>query len=1044
MNTDGASRERFIALLRVDILQSGSSELDFGLYRVLNHRRAEIDRFLDHGLPTKIATELARLPGLATEDEQARIYNALYTFFARYYDEGDFMPRARRGRDGAYSVAYDGSDTFFHWATKGSHYVKSGERFASYAYTQADGARVRLAVVAADVERDNAKGAQRYYLPQRVERVGPIADVAGAPGALVEWQVGFAHRALVEEEVRRFVAAKASRRVGGEAVQLPEPEADAGDAAEGKDVQERILNAWFAGWVDASSSGRAPFSDAGLPREIEAEALKRHASRYVKGRSADFFVHPGLGEFLLGELDYFLKNEFLQLWDLPAEALGRERGKLAICRELARALIDVLHALEDLQARLFEKRKFVMQASYLVQCSRLRASGSEGEALVARACAHAPQVAQWKQWVGDASADHGSALLARYPHLPLDTAQFDAAFQWAVLACVPDLDAAIGGVLVHGDNYAALRTLEPSYRQAVKCIYIDPPYNTGGDGFLYKDDFTRHASWLAMMQGRLQSGRQWLADSGVQFTSIDEHEHRRLLALADDVFGADNFITNVIWQKNFSPKNTAQHFSEDHDYLTVHAKSAALWRPGLLERTEEQDAAYSNVDNDFRGVWTSGDLSARNFYSEGLYPITAPSGRVIPGPPPGTFWRVSADRFAEMDADNRVWWGSDGNNIPRQKRFLSDVMQGRVPQTLWTYREVGHTQDGKRALLALMSLATGDPVFNTLKPLKLVERCAQIGNAGWVLDYFAGSGTTGHAVINLNRDDGGQRRFVLVEQGEYFDTVTLPRIAKVMTAPEWKDGQPKATVQHEPAPGDDPAVHWSRRSPALVQVLRLERYEDSLDALALPRHIGGSMAGQAELAGVDVILRYLADATSTDNPVRLSTAMLARPFDYRLPTVWEGRYSERAVDLFHTALALLGLHPVRVRRVERNASEGPLPIGATAATAAMATKASVPVLLAEVRPHRPALAAGAVPLELLGLREFDIEALAPAEQLDACVAEYHWLVQAVQQHFGCDLSAYMLIRHNRDLMLLGEETGESIDTPLARAMWARDPHMARA
>ena len=164
MNTDGASRERFIALLRVDILQSGSSELDFGLYRVLNHRRAEIDRFLDHGLPTKIATELARLPGLATEDEQARIYNALYTFFARYYDEGDFMPRARRGRDGAYSVAYDGSDTFFHWATKGSHYVKSGERFASYAYTQADGARVRLAVVAADVERDNAKGAQRLKI----------------------------------------------------------------------------------------------------------------------------------------------------------------------------------------------------------------------------------------------------------------------------------------------------------------------------------------------------------------------------------------------------------------------------------------------------------------------------------------------------------------------------------------------------------------------------------------------------------------------------------------------------------------------------------------------------------------------------------------------------------------------------------------------------------------------------------------------------------------------------------------------------------------
>ena len=1009
------ARERFIALLRDDILQVGAADLDFGIYRVLNHRRAEIERFLSEGLPARIDAALAALPGAASEDEQARIYNALYTFFARYYDEGDFMPRARRGKHSAYSVAYDGSDTFFHWATKGSHYVKSGERFASYAYVQPDGSRVRLSVVGADVERDNAKGAQRWYVPAGVTPPGPAH-----PG---EWRVGFAHRPLTEDEARRHGAVKAKRGSQPKPETTADPAADTSDEPEaaGKDVQERILNAWLA---------ESP------PDWLDATLLARHVQRYVRGRSTDFFVHPQLGAFLRGELDHYLKTEFLNLWDLPAAALGRERGKLAVCRELGHALIEVLASLEDLQARLFEKRKFVMAASYLVQCSWLAAQGEAGAALVAQAAASPAQVARWRQWIGDPTAADGQALLARYPHLPLDTALFDDAFTYAVLACVPDLTAAIGGVLVHGDNYAALRTLEPLYRQAVKCIYIDPPYNTGGDGFMYKDDFSRHASWLAMMEGRMAAGRRWLSDDGVQFTSIDEHEHRRLLSLADDVFGAENFITNVIWQKNYSPKNTAQHFSEDHDYLTVHAKLAAQWRPGLLERTEEQDAAYSNPDDDPRGPWKASDLSARNYYGEGLYPLTAPSGRVVAGPPPGTYWRVSADRFAELEADRRIWWGADGNNVPALKRFLTEVMQGRVPQTLWTYREVGHTQDGKRALLSMMSLESGDAVFNTLKPLGLIQRCARIGNAGLLLDYFAGSGTTAHAVIDLNRDDGGRRRFVLVEQGEYFDTVTLPRVAKVMTAPEWKDGRPKDTVQHDAASAEKPDEHWSRRTLPIVQVLRLERYEDSLDALALPSPADAAHEGQAELAGLDTVLRYLADSTAFDNPVRLSTARLAEPFAYRLPTVWEGRATERPVDLLHTALALLGLHLVRVRRLQRTATaEVPLPCPAATCT----------VLLAEVRPHRPALPADAVPLELLLLRDYDLEGMTPAARGEAAGAEYRWLSATVPKALGRPLAGYARILHNRDLVLLGEgERGESIDTPLAQAMWVRDPAFAPA
>ena len=525
-----------------------------------------------------------------------------------------------------------------------------------------------------------------------------------------------------------------------------------------------------------------------------------------------------------------------------------------------------------------------------------------------------------------------------------------------------------------------------------------------------------------------------MAGDAVQFTSIDENEHRRLLAVADDCFGADAFIANVIWQKNFSPKNTAQHFSEDHDFLTVHARDAAIWRPVLLDRTAEQDAAYSNPDDDPRGVWTSSDMSARNFYGEGIYTVRTPAGRLIAGPPPGTYWRVSAGKLAELDSDGRIWWGSRQDGVPRLKRFLADVMQGRVPQTLWLHKDVGHTQDGKRALLAMMTFTVGEAVFNTIKPVPLIERCIAIANGTVTLDYFAGSGTTAHAVINLNRADGGQRKFILVEQGEYFDTVTLPRVAKVMASPGWKDGRPQADVQHDASAADEPEAHWSRRTLPIVQVLRLERYEDSLDALALPAQADAANPGQAELTGLDSVLRYLADSTAPDNPVRLSTARLATPFDYRLPTVWDGRAVERPVDLLHTALLLLGLHLVRLRRLQREATaDAPLPCPASTCI----------VLLAEVRPHRPGQPAASVPLELLVLRDHDTETMDVAQRGAAAQAECDWLQQTVPAVLGRTLASYARIRHNRDLALTGEgERPESIDTALAQAMWSRDPAFA--
>ncbi len=242
----------------------------------------------------------------------------------------------------------------------------------------------------------------------------------------------------------------------------------------------------------------------------------------------------------------------------------------------------------------------------------------------------------------------------------------------------------------------------------------------------------------------------------------------------------------MVWEKVFSPKNTARHFSVDHDYVLVYARDGELWRPHPLPRTEEMTARYTNPDEDSRGVWTSGDMAARNFYSEGTYPITTPSGREIPGPPPGTYWRVSQTRLKELVADNRVWWGPDGAGVPRLKRFLSEVKQGSTPRTLWRYSEVGHTQDAKKQMLRLVSFESSASVFDTPKPVQLMDRMLDLTTKptepALVLDFFAGSGAMGDAVLRKNATDGGLRRFVLVQLPEPQDDAGMPTIAALTRA----------------------------------------------------------------------------------------------------------------------------------------------------------------------------------------------------------------------------------------------------------------------
>ena len=368
-----------------------------------------------------------------------------------------------------------------------------------------------------------------------------------------------------------------------------------------------------------------------------------------------------------------------------------------------------------------------------------------------------------------------------------------------------------GNMILHGDNLEALKSLLPYYQSRVKLVFIDPPYNTGNEGWAYNDrmnapklkkwfgkvvggegeDLSRHDKWLCMMYPRLELLRDLLSESGSLWMTVDDNEAHYAKVVMDEIFGRTNFIASVIWQKVFSPKNTAMYFSDDHDYVLVYAKNADVWRPNLLPRSEAADKRYKNPDDDPRGPWTSGDLSARNYYSLGTYPVETPSGKTISGPPKGSYWRVSQEKLTELDADGRIWWGPKGEGVPRLKRFLSEVKQGVVPQTIWSYEQAGHTQDAKKELVRLMDFADTSDVFITPKPVKLLQRILHVATDqdSIVLDSFAGSGTTAHAVLKQNAEDGGERKFVLVEMEDYAASLTAERVRRVIRGSE-AGGQP--------------------------------------------------------------------------------------------------------------------------------------------------------------------------------------------------------------------------------------------------------------
>lgn len=325
-------------------------------------------------------------------------------------------------------------------------------------------------------------------------------------------------------------------------------------------------------------------------------------------------------------------------------------------------------------------------------------------------------------------------------------------------------------MIIHGDNLLALKSLESKYSGKVKCIYIDPPYNTGS-AFEHYDDNLEHSTWLSLIKPRLEILRNLLSDDGSIWISIDDDEGHYLKVLCDEIFGRNNFVNTCVWHKKHTRANDARWFSDNHDFILVYAKNKESWKPNLLPRSDESRKGYTNPDNDPRGVWASGPCHAKTPNEKDIYPITTPSGRVVM-PPAGTSWRFSEKKMSELIADNRIWFGDKGSNIPRYKRFLTDVKDGFVPTTLWFRDEVGDNQEAKKEVKQIDSVS----VFGTPKPERLIERVLTLASdkGDLVLDSFLGSGTTAAVAHKMNR------KYIGIEMGEHAYTHCKLRLDKVI------------------------------------------------------------------------------------------------------------------------------------------------------------------------------------------------------------------------------------------------------------------------
>ncbi len=926
-----------------EIFQMNQADLDFGIYRIMNTKREEILRYLDKQLQPQVKEILSSLvSGNTVEIEermkkierQARrfkadpeddpeyqdlakrkagnleidalekeIFSDLFNFFSRYYENGDFLS-LRRYKADVYAIPFEGEEVKLHWANHDQYYIKTSEYFTNYSFRLPESERrVHFRLIKAGTEQNNNKekrGKERRFMLSH------------------EKPLFFDNKDLV---------------IGIEYV------ADSERRNQGK-INQSIIETLR---TDSRLTDFDELFSIENVNDKEVMVLERHLKLYSARNTFDYFIHKDLGGFLRRELDFFLKNEVLVLDDIVDQTpknFEKRLAKLKALKEIGHKIILFLAQLENFQKKLWLKKKFVVETNWCITLDRVP------EEFYAEIAVNEDQREEWvrlfaidemKASNGDLSETSGDAagygkplsedFLKDNPYLLLDTALFDEDFKQRLIARIDNLDEQTDGLLIHSENFQALNLLQEKYREEVKCIYIDPPYNTDEDEFVYKDNY-RHSSWLTMMYDRILSTRELVVDNSSFAVSINEEELFNLKLLMNEVKGQEHYVTTItvkvrhddrilkgdkdihetteqlVVYRNSYDFNPGKRILDDtslSEYVwtievsgspfetkSMGNKQVEIYSPNQLQIVKGSSSETSLKRINIRGSLRAGNSSGR-FYVTNIEPLfNEYRGCLFKVPNMGNDIYDHRWFFIPDQNSNRVN-GDYFQGVPIDKKETKAIPYPNhwdVEINFWDYEK----EFNRAGYEGSINFRQGK------KPTAFIEKYLEVAGVkddcqSLVLDYFAGSGSTGHAVINLNREDGGRRKYILVEMGEYFDTVTKPRIQKVIYSKDWKNRKP--------------ASHGGLSH--CFKTIRLESYEDTLNNLIL----SGNKSSGNDLLEDDsyreqYLLSYMLDIESRGSLLNLD--LFDKPFGYQLLINRRNEVRKTTVDLVETFNHLIGLN----------------------------------------------------------------------------------------------------------------------------------------
>ena len=928
---------RFITLLK-SMFELDKSDLDFGIYRIINIRREQIIDFLEKKLQAQVLSVLsaaavddntvkARLAeiektcadvGVAPQDSpkfkdeyaglkaqlssgtnitelETDVYSALYNFFNRYYDEGDFISK-RRYKEGVYAIPYEGEEVKLYWANHDQYYIKSSENFKDYSFT-ADGKTVHFKLVDATTETANNKengDNKRVFM-------------------LLEQD-------FIEETENELIIKFVYDIPADKKIKYAEQNLERLNAAIISDYKD-----WAAALL------RTADQNAKKPVTI----LEKHLNAYVAKNSFDYFIHKDLQGFLSRELDFFIKSEVMHLDDIDTDNEQRVSAYLAKVKAIKRVgkiIIAFLAQIENFQKKLWLKKKFVVETNWCITLDRI------DEKFYAEIAANEAQIKEWCEMYAIDEIEGnlmspGFALplsaefLKANQNLVLDTKHFSPEFKDKLIASIDNLEEQTNGLLIHSENFQALNLLQEKYREQIDGIYIDPPYNADATRILYKNGFL-HSSWCAFLHDRINLSKAVLRNEAILCATIDDYELYNLKSILDISF-SDGYMATIVIRNNPSGRSTVSGFSVNHEYAMFYAKQIGKSAIGRLSHSDEQISRYSETDStgrrfEWENFRKSSAGSFKNDRPKQYYPIIIKRAE-LSARLPLLIWdeQIREWRFdGECAVDEEIVYPLDSNGTKRVWRYgierinsiIANVKivhkdnryelytpkylqeSGTLPRTWWDKTEYSARDNGTRMMANLFG---GGKPFDFPKAVVAVEdsiKVLTLDDDALILDYFAGSGTTAHAVINLNRSDNGNRKYILVEMGEYFNTVTKPRVKKVIYSADWKNGKPQ---------NRDSGVSQ------IMKYIRLESYEDTLQNIELDdgKHSAFSLFGD------EYLLHYMLNTESEGSLLNLD--LFKAPFSYKLNITEKNESTPKNIDLCETFNYLIGLNVARQSEIKR-------------------------------------------------------------------------------------------------------------------------------